>query len=413
MLLLAWLACQSILAQNNTTNTQENSSPITTGISLPQLITTNINRSNLQYGLNFSNRLEHSNLSLNFKKIKSDDSKQLTITGGFHLNQSFSFSRNDNTDFYSINHTSFHLGANLKLFNKNNYFIEFGTQNRISKPGGIFEFDFINTNNAITLAIGKGRVDFVNDGAAALAITEKLSKYSILNRELTENEYALLVQKINDLKNRRKYVNRSYPLTEIEEIQDLLMSFGVISNERDVTAIIDDAYRYEPMIDRTTGSQFRIAVEGSYSYSNSFIDQNIKGLNTSMSYMLHSAINSKWQYNKGVSGYMVVSETRFSDPNFRNYKIRNTGLALHNDFHYLLDNKIRLSFLTNVGYNLINRVDTFDPIGNPYFENDGYFIKARTEVEFQISRTMSAIFGTYLDKTPEFTFTGLSFGLKF
>jgi len=408
-LILGLLSWHSILAQNDS-----NSSPITTpGISLPQLITTNINRSNLQFGVNLSDGYEQPHLSVNYEKFISDESKQLKITSNGFLSQTLSLRNNDNRDFYKINALSFQLGANLKLFNKNDYFIEFGTNNTMGKPGGIFDFDFVNFGHSLEFAIGKGRIDYVNDGAAAMAITEKLSEYGLLNRELTKEEYFELVQRIEDLKNRRRFVNRSYPLTETEEIQDLLATFGVIDQDQDVIAIIDDAYKYEPMIDRTTGSQFRLGVSGSYYHNNSIFDLNNKGLAGSISYSIHSAINSNWQYNKSIEGYAVLLEPRADDPRYQDSNLRQLGIRINNDIHYLLDNRIRLSLLTSAGYNFVNKLESFDPIGNPFFEDKGFYLNTRSEVEFQISRTMSTEFGIDLNISKHNTFTGLRMGLNF
>lgn len=269
MLLIFWLLCQSSYSQIKKNHYKVNTQPITTtGISLPQLITKNINRSELQFGVNLSQGIEHPTLSANYKKIISDDKKQLTIIGGALLDQSISLEKNDNEKRYSINGMSISLGADLKLFNKNDYFIQIGTFNRINKAGGLRTFDFFNSSNSMTIGVGKGRIDFVNDSSAAQGIAEKLSQFGVLTRDLTEEEFSLLVEKINMLKNRRRFVNRSYPLTEAEEIQDQLASFGVIDSSLDISAIINDVYQYEPMMDRTLGSQMSITLNGSFHHSN-------------------------------------------------------------------------------------------------------------------------------------------------
>jgi len=132
-----------------------------------------------------------------------------------------------------------------------------------------------------------------------------------------------------------------------------------------------------------------------------------------LSYSIHSAINSKWQYNKRVSGYLVVLKTGFDAPTFEDNKIRKVGIGFDNDFHYLLDNRIRVSLLTSVGYDFISELPTYNPFDNPYRDNHGFYLKTSSEVEFQISRTMSTTFGVDLNFTPGNTFTGLRMGLKF
>ena len=47
-------------------------------------------------------------------------------------------------------------------------------------------------------------------------------------------------------------------------------------------------------------------------HSKFFTTLNIKGLSGSISYMNHTPINAKWQYNKGIEGYIAISETNFS-----------------------------------------------------------------------------------------------------
>jgi len=414
MLFFLWLGYISSFAQVNKPNYTTDSQPITTtGISLPQLITTDLNRSELQFGVNLSNGFNQPNFTVNFKKLISDKNKQLTITSSAQMNHSLSFSRLDRQSFYNLNSLSLNLGADLKLFNKNNYFIQIATQNRITKYGGFKEFDFISTNNSITLGIGKGRIDFVNDGAAAISIVEKLSEYGILKRDLSNEEYVLLTQRVRELKKRRKFVNRSFPLTESEEIQDLLMTFGLLNEDEDVTAIINDAYKFEPMLDRTVGSQFKIAATGSYSDSNLSHSYGNIELSASLSYMIHSPINSKWQYNKGIIGYISTSEHSLEDPTISEDRLEKASIGIKNDLHYLVDTRTRLSFLSEVGYLFMNKILILDPLGTQLYDDKGFYLNTRTEIEYQISRIMSTTFGLNLRFAPKNTYTGLSLGLNF
>ena len=414
ILFFLWLGYHSSFAQATSATSQIDSPPITkSGITLPQLITTDIKRSNLHFGLNLSQGLKQPHLSANYQKFISDKKKQFSINARVGLNHSLSFQKNDNQDFYNFFSLSLNLGANLKAFNQKNYFIEVGTQNQIAQNGGFSESNYFSNYNSITLGIGKGRIDFVNDGAAAVSITDKLSRYCVLKRELSENEYSILTEKIRSLKNRRKFVNRSYPLTEAEEIQELLSTFGVTDNSIDITSMIHDAYRFEPMLDRTTGSQFRIAATASYSHIRLLSGFSNKGLSSTISYMIHSPISTKWQYNKGITGYITASESSTDDPTSTESRLKRAGISIKNDFHYLVDARSRLSFISNVGYDFKDELYYFEPIGIPYTNNNGFYISTRTEFEYQISRTMSTTLGINLDITPDYTFTGLSLGLKF
>lgn len=414
MLFFLWLGCNSIFAQVNKSNYASDSQSITTnGITLPQLITTDINRSELQFGVNLSQGLEQPDISARFKKFVSDKNKQFTITSGVYVHHSLSFNQNDNRDFYRLNGLTASLGADLKLFSAQNYFIQIGTQNSLSKYGGFSEFDYFQTRNSLTLGFGKGRIDFVSDGAAAISIVEKLSEYSVLKRDLSQEEYGLLAQKVTDLKNRRKFANRSYPLTESEEIQDLLLTFGLLSEDVDVTAIINDAYKFEPMLDRTTGSQFSFSATGIYSSSNLLYGFSHTGLNASLSYIIHSPINSRWQYNKGIAGFITLDNREIDDPFYIDNKLKKAGIGVKNDLHYLVDTRTRLSFLSDIGYNFVNKVPSFYLDENPLHDAKGFYLNMRTEIEYQISRTMSTTFGLNLRFAPKNTYTGLSLGLNF
>ena len=414
MLFLLWLGYSSSFAQVNTPNYTTDSQPITTsGISLPQLITTDLNRSELQFRMNLSEGLEHPHLSANYQKFISDKKKQFFINAGIRAVHSFSNSKNDDRDFYTLHNMSFNLGADLKLFNANNYFIEFGTKNRISKLGDLTNFNFLSTSNSVTLGLGKGRIDFVNDAAATITIIEQLSKYGVLNRELTENEYSLLTEKIRSLKNRRRFVNRSYPLTEVEEIQDLLYSLGVIVEGINVTAIINDAYRFEPMFNRTTGKQFKISASGSYSHSNFISELSNKGITASLSYMIHSPISTKWQYNKGIKAYAMTSKSSIDNPNFSDNRINRAGISINNEIHYLVDSRMRFGIISNIGYDFVDKLHSYDPFSHPYRDNEGFYLNARTQFEYQMTRTMSTTFGFNIEITPNYTFSELSLGLNF
>ena len=60
LLTVAWLALESSFAQKTTSQINQDSQPITkTGIQLPQLITTDLNRSTLQYHVNLSQGLKN------------------------------------------------------------------------------------------------------------------------------------------------------------------------------------------------------------------------------------------------------------------------------------------------------------------------------------------------------------------
>lgn len=412
LLTLAWLALESSYAQNDTKYFNQDSEPITkTGIQLPQLITIDLNRTTLQYSLNLSQGLSNPNLGVHFEKLISDAKKQFTFYGTAGLNHSISISDNDNRDFYTLNSMTTNFGADLKFFNDEDYFIQIGTQHNFNKIGGFSDWGFINHFNEVSLGMGVGRINYVNDGASALAIIDKLQKYGMMNRDLDEVEYLTLAQKIRDLKNRRKFVNRSYPLTEQEEIQELLISFGVLPEGINVIEIIDDVYRYEPIFERTSGKQLSIIGSGLYTHSDFLHEYNSFGLRANISFAIHTPINFRWQYNFKVNGYIHASNT-ISDFIDTEDRIKKVGVNMSNELHYLVDPQISYSVKATAGYDFINR--RIELIGfGPFYNQDGYYINTSTKLKYQISRTMSTTFGIDFTLSSQNNYTGLNLGLNF
>jgi hypothetical protein len=414
LFILAWLLCEASYSQNKTTNLDFDSQPITTkGISLPQLITKNLNRSNLQFKLNLSEGLKRPDLSVNFKQFISDSKKQFTLSGGTGISHTLSFTKNDNRDFYLMNGINAHLGADLKLFNKKDYFLQIGTQNSINKIGDLTDFDFINTYNSVTVGFGKGRINFSNDGAAAIAITDKLSQYGLLTRNITDDEYLQLTNLIQNLKNRRKFVNRSYPFSEAEEIQALLESFGLLKEGIDALEVLDNVYRIEPIFDRTTGSQFKISATGSYVSSNLISRYDHFGLAADISYEIHTPINNRWQHNKKISGYASLNNQDSFEPPFQNDLLDRVGINLSNELHYQVDTRIRYSVTNTIGYDFVNNYYLNLPIQDLLYDRSGLYIKTGLELQYQISRTMSTTFGIDVNLGQGNNYTGLKLGLNF
>lgn len=412
LFILAFLISQSSYSQNETADLNSAPPITTTGISLPQLITTDLNRSNLQFGINLTDGLYHPHLSTNYEKFISDNNSQFSITGGLQLRHRFSF-ETDAEDFYTFQSAIANFGADLKFFNANDYYIQVATDNSINKFGGISDFNTINTYNSISLGIGKGRVNYSDDGAAIIAIIDKLKKYGFIKREVTEKEYLTLVEKIRVLKNRRKFVNRSYPLTEVEEIQDELSTLGLIEEGINITEIINDVYRFEPLIDRRVGSQFGIVATASFVHSDFVNGYNTYSITTKIGYDRYVPINSKLQFNQGVSGYIAASKFKNEDQNFDEDRFSRLGVQINNEFHYLVDTRMRISAFGRVGHDFVHKLYLNNSLGDPYFDLEGFFLNLGGELRYQITRTTSATVGINLNITPRYNSSGIHFGLNF
>lgn len=383
------------------------------GLTLPQLITTKIDQTTLHYQADYESIESRRNIGVYFNKFMSDDRSQFYFWSNALLGIQSDISREGGIDHPSSFQSSATIGANLKFFNSKSYFLELGTTNAVYRRGKLFENNGLILQNSLEFALGKGRINYINDGIVALAIIDKLKHYHLLIRDLYEEEYLEFTKLIRNLKNRRRLVNRSFPLTEVEEIQDYLVSIDVIEADRDITNIINQAYKFDPILARTSGSQFRIAISGQNSYSNVVGYSNRLGLETSISYIIHSAINTQWQYNKGISGYLVVLDSSEDDLLCTESGLQRAGIGMENNFHYILDNQIKISLLTTTGLDLINRAYNDAYLCNPYIKNEGLYLKTSTEIEYQITRTLSTSIGVNLYLQPDNTFTGISFGLKF
>jgi len=412
MLLWLLLYCGAMLAQNTTPSNDTSASADDKKSMLPQLITIDLNRNDLQFGLDLSEGLNTPNLSARIERFTSNENRQIRLFARSDLNHRLSFNNNDFFDFYTLHNLGIQLGAEATFFNENNLFFHAASNNFITQFRGFTE-NPIGVSNLITLGFGKGRIDFVDDGSVALRITEKLEKYKLLMRPLTEEEHKQLMQKIQTLKNRRRFVNRSYPLTELEEVQDFYVTIGAVDEAIDITAIIDDVYRYEPMIARTTGKQFKVDFSGSHFGGTDFFLGSTFGFNTAISYQIHSPISTSWQYDRGIRTFLDIADDLAPTVGLEEGTLRTIGIAINNDIHYLLDSRIRLSLRSDAGYNFINSPNLISITDIDETRNEGLYIYTATSLEYQISRLISMTMGISIQLGNGFLGTAFRAGLNF
>ena len=310
--------------------------------------------------------------------------------------------------------TDFSLGMDFKLFDQKQRFFQIAAQSNITNQDefGVFGFDL--NFKSVTLGIGVGRINYVNDAVAALNIIEKLKKLNVITRELTENEYQSLVQRINALKNRRRFANRSYPLTEVEEIHDLLHMFGVLNESINTLDIIDEAYKFEPIIDRTTGSQFRISATGSEHSIDYMFNLKLRRITTEVSYELHKPISLNWQYKGKIAAFLSAYKLNTTLPSDFENGLIHGGFYMDNELHYLVDTRQKLSLNTTFGFNDMTFTDlAFLLERNQLVDYKYLHFSVGADYEYQISRTSSINFGLNLSLSQDTNFTTVNMGIKF
>lgn len=225
----------------------------------------------------------------------------------------------------------------------------------------------INTNNRITVKIGKGRIENVNLAFHAIQILNTICKHGKINpKEISHKQITGLADKLGDLLNIR---NPDFRLEENEEIETL---FTYLENENlidkeDYHLIADvlDAYRFESFINRDKGSDWHVGVGGKFNYNKTdFERRDFFGVLTSdqksqftdigpfieAGYSFYRPISHQWQLNienvlqAGFSEERDILETGVPLMPFRDESVDVNWLSFNSsvDLYFLLNRRTTL-----------------------------------------------------------------------
>ncbi len=409
LVLFTSMTTQAITQENKNDDAQSITTP---GIKVPQLITTNIRRQNLSFQFNYTqNRFNSNWLSANLGSFISTKNKQISIFGSAgYSNNSRSLS-----DMISLNRNysvSFNLGLNAKFFNSRNQFFEFGIQssNNFYK---IIDRRFTQARSQIKIGLGQGRIDFIDDATIVAQIIEGLEKKGELLKKLTKLQLIEFKDLVAEIKNNRKFVNRSYTEFEIEQITTFLSNIGVIKENGFNKQIIQQQYKYEPMFARTTGTQYKFSLYSQFNVlqSQDQLDVNPFTLGAELSFQKDRYINDKWQLNTRASAFFEQKVSAFADNH--NFTYKRAGIKLQNSLFYKIDNKSSLRFINEIGYTPVNEVFKFQDNKFTRENVSSVYMNNTLQYEFMLNRKTAVNVGINLGVTKTGLNSGMSFGIRF
>jgi hypothetical protein len=209
-----------------------------------------------------------------------------------------------------------------RFYKKNNTYVEIGNelQGNLSnrKYEGVSSLQKQGENEAsdiLTLGIGKGRIEFVQDAQMATFILEDLQRQGLLQGSLdaeTYNDFAML---LTDINNRRVFDFRRRRIYELTRIDSFLREKGLLTTPdiRSFVTINDNwSLAFNPP--RNSGTIYFVKLKPSVQWSNDLrksydlptfsemtIDRITVGLSPVIGFENYTPTSLKWQRNAGLN----------------------------------------------------------------------------------------------------------------
>ena len=234
---------------------------------------------------------------INSRTYQEQSSIQFSTNPGFNRLESFSISRyirksnsfNNTFNFFFINRfylqKMFFLEADMNCgvsnrtsADKNTFYDSQGQLSSSNKD------DATNTNSSlnISLMLGYGRVEPVEDARLAVYILQDLEKLNKLTRTPDEDEILEFSALISQLKNKRYFDYRLHKIDELKEVDKFLHDKGLVKdNDMAYFTAVNDNWDYSSGPARSAGSRIYAGINPgiagildlthSYTYDSSMI----------------------------------------------------------------------------------------------------------------------------------------------
>lgn len=209
-----------------------------------------------------------------------------------------------------------------RFYRKSLWFFEVGNDLSLQHSGGsstdtnyYSKYRNRQLKNTVTIGLGKGRVERVQDAQMALFILNDLSKQGLLRNGFTSGQAYALSTLITDINNRRVFDFRRRRIYELTRLDSFLQASGLTGKTdiRHFTTLNDNwAFAINPF--RLSGANWyvRLQPQAGYVRSNSSLGKTTvtdrgksEGQFVSISpvagYERYVAKSLKWQHNHGVS----------------------------------------------------------------------------------------------------------------
>ena len=302
----------------------------------------------------------------------------------------------------------FSWDQNDRFYKKNKWFFEIGNtlSNELSSQKNSDTVNNLNSsdikvNNTVTLGIGKGRIERVQDAQVALYIINDLKAQGFLNAEPDRATVEKLARLITDINTKRVFDFRRRRIYELTRLDSFLRSSGLVTQTdiRHFTTVNDNwSLAFNPY--RLSGSNWYVQLKPGADYTRrkynekttannyaSTSDNFSFSLSPVAGYEKYVPLNLKWQLNMGISfAYQIIKNNShyknvFNGVESSNYNDYYDDLWTLNGFYsvgFFPNNRTQLAATLNLS--ALRRTNDYIEISPELNFTTNYFVSYRTYV---------------------------------
>lgn len=386
----------------------------------------NTNQNNLTSGGNLSysstkySRKYYGNQSIWFSISNSFESNYTNTSRTTRLNNRLNSSLgiNSTNHFYLAN--NYFVGVNFRTIQYPEY-----SYSKLNNPyyniSG--KFNSMQSQNSVSLQIGKGRIEDVSDARLAIYILDDLLKQGRLSRTPSEEEVFTFADFITKTLNKRVIDSRIKRIKEFVAVDSFLVSNG-LSNKTDglYFGLINDNWNYGRFGPGETGSEWYLGVSPSLDYLNRFNKNTTNGViskdrNGFTKYGIgvnadyHSSWISglKWQKGYDVWGsFNIFKYDTVGNYHVSNIKVLSGSAGYH--LSYLPNTRTSITFSNGIRITKYLWTDFSDVINiEPYISGSCYYYFSE-KLRLQVNTNVNYNFNKKYD--PMSTTKTLDFGFS-
>lgn len=243
-----------------------------------------VNNSKFENRENFKNRSFNTNPNINYFKTFSSNNRQHTT--GISLRPSYyaNFSSYDTIRSKSRSSTiSFSWNRMDRFYFKKDRFLETGnnfsaggSNNLQTGNNSSRNAETRSLNDKLTLGVGKGRMENVQDAQMAMFIINDLKKMGLLQQDLSIEKYNELAKLITEINNRRVFDNRIRRIYELTKI-DSFFKVNNLVNQPSIAyfTTLNDNWSLAFNPGRQAGTVFYFRISPSVLWNRNINNQNI------------------------------------------------------------------------------------------------------------------------------------------
>jgi hypothetical protein len=280
--------------------------------------TTDQNYRNKEDNYSKSNSFD-GDLNLDYAFYRNSDKIQSNQWVGVDFSPSFYNIKNDGLKSDNLNlNGSIYLNSRNRFYLNINRFIEtnldfYWNRNKIEENINSFGISTLNSKNIsllVSVKLGFGRIEEVQNARLAIYILDELNKEGSLARIPDEEEILEFAKLISKLKSERFFDSRKKKIYEIEQVDIFLQSRGIVQNANSkYFTVVNDNWDYAALPNRRTGHRISFGITPELNYQNAdyqyddiyYLNTNNEnyrkeyGLSANLNFALEKPINLYWQ----------------------------------------------------------------------------------------------------------------------